>query len=87
MRAKGDLVCDPSEDGCGCPQDCGTPPGSETSCTDGIDEDCDGAADCQDPDGDCATHPDCSCRSRKAPCSSDNDCCSNSCNARKGTCR
>jgi hypothetical protein len=56
----GDGVCDSGEDQCTCPQDCGTPPSSEMpnmTCTDGIDNDCDGSTDCNDPD--CATDPAC----------------------------
>ena len=30
--------------------DCGAPPGSETSCNDGVDNDCDGDVDCADAD-------------------------------------
>jgi hypothetical protein len=37
----GDTNCDPGEDQCGCPDDCGTPPSDEINCTDGVDEDCD----------------------------------------------
>ena len=48
----GDALCDPGtgEDSCTCPSDCGSPPTSElgASCTDGFDNDCDGAADCAD---------------------------------------
>lgn len=47
-------TCDPGETPCNCPQDCGPPPSSETNCTDGIDNDCDGYADCADPD--CASN-------------------------------
>jgi hypothetical protein len=49
----GDGVCDPGEDSCNCPEDCGTPPQEETpgtTCNDGLDNDCDGDADCDDPD-------------------------------------
>lgn len=53
----GDGVCDPGEDPCNCPADCGIPPTSETNCNDGIDNDCDGLVDCAD--GDCAGDPAC----------------------------
>ena len=58
----GDGVCDPAigEDQCTCPQDCGTPPATEVpnlTCQDGLDNDCDQLADCDDPD--CATDPAC----------------------------
>ncbi len=53
----GDTFCDPGEDVCNCPADCGAPPGSEANCTDGIDDDCDGATDCVDVD--CNGDPAC----------------------------
>jgi lysophospholipase L1-like esterase len=53
----GDGTCDPVEDSCSCSHDCGLPPASEVSCSDAVDEDCDGAADCDDVD--CAEDPDC----------------------------
>ncbi|MCH8205825.1 MAG: hypothetical protein IH956_02345, partial [Chloroflexi bacterium] len=47
----GDGVCDPGEDQCNCPIDCGPPPFVETGfCADGIDNDCDLLIDCLDPD-------------------------------------
>ncbi len=51
-------VCDPGENSCTCPNDCGTPPPSETpgsTCRDGLDNDCDGFIDLDDPD--CADEP------------------------------
>lgn len=53
----GDATCDPGEDQCNCAADCGTPPATETNCTDGIDEDCDTYTDCDDSD--CDTDPAC----------------------------
>ena len=46
----GNAVCDPGETPCNCPQDCGAPPASETNCSDGVDNDCDGLVDASDPD-------------------------------------
>lgn len=46
----GNGVLDPGETPCNCPQDAGAPPATETSCTDGIDNDCDGLVDGADPD-------------------------------------
>ncbi len=53
----GDGICDTGEDQCSCSADCGTPPSTETNCSDAIDEDCDGLTDCND--GDCAGDPAC----------------------------
>jgi len=44
-------TCDQGEDQCICPADCGTPPTTEvagSTCQDGVDNDCDGYADCND---------------------------------------
>ena len=49
----GDGACDFGENPCTCPEDCGDPPDSEIMyvvCHDGLDNDCDGWADCEDPD-------------------------------------
>lgn len=48
----GDDACDFPEDSCGCPEDCGSPPPSETDCANGVDEDCDDQTDCDDLDCD-----------------------------------
>jgi len=53
----GNAVCDPGENPCACPVDCGPPPVVELSCGDGADNDCDGSADCRDPD--CCGDPGC----------------------------
>ena len=53
----GDLTCGPGEDRCNCADDCGAPPGSELNCDDGLDDDCDGDFDCDDPD--CLGDPAC----------------------------
>jgi C1A family cysteine protease len=80
----GDGSCDEDEDVCSCPGDCGAPPTNEAgSCSDGIDNDCDGAADCDD--GDCETDPACLCSQRGDPCSVNSECCSNRCN--RGKCK
>ena len=62
---------------------CCTP--SAEACNDGLDNDCDGYVDCDDPD--CGDDPDCVvCLPKRAPCSSDEQCCSNKC-GRRGRCR
>ena len=64
----GDGTCDPDEDVCNCPEDCGPPPGED--CADGIDNDCDGLVDCADED--CIDDPVCipapDCDALKASC-------------------
>lgn len=51
----GDGVLNRGETPCTCPQDAGAPAASETNCSDGIDNDCDGYIDCDDADCDCAS--------------------------------
>jgi subtilisin family serine protease len=67
----GDGTCDPDEDQCSCSEDCGPAPATETNCSDGIDNDCDGLTDIGDTD--------CSCLPKKTACDSDGECCSNRC--------
>jgi hypothetical protein len=55
----GNGVCDPAEDACTCPGDCGAPSATETSCSNGMDDDCDGLVDCYDPD--CSSAQVCIC--------------------------
>jgi len=74
----GDGSCDAGEDRCSCAIDCGDPPPTETDCGDGFDNDCDGATDGLDSE--------CLCRSKGAPCTWDNHCCSGICK-RNGMCR
>ncbi len=84
----GDAVCDAGEDQCNCPADCGSPPPNEvpdSTCTDGVDNDCDGFTDCDDTDCD-TEDPACVCGAKGDPCSNNADCCSNTCK-RNGTCR
>ncbi|HUU85583.1 MAG TPA: hypothetical protein VM243_18945 [Phycisphaerae bacterium] len=78
----GDTNCDPGEDQCNCLGDCGTPPGTETVCDDGIDNDCDGPADCADAD--CTGDPACPLCDNDGVCETDEDCvtCPNDCDGR-----
>ncbi|RMG44488.1 MAG: serine protease [Acidobacteria bacterium] len=84
----GDGLCSGGENECNCSADCGTPPASEVpgqTCSDKIDNDCDGKTDCQD--GDCASDASCaggSCLPKGKSCSSNSDCCSNKCRKKKG---
>jgi sialate O-acetylesterase len=77
----GDGTCDPDEDQCVCAADCGTPQLTETSCTDGDDNDCDTATDCDDSD--CSSDPDCNCKTKGEWCSNNAECCSNDCRGKK----
>jgi sialate O-acetylesterase len=68
----GDSICDAGENQCSCEADCGAPPASETSCSDGIDEDCDGEVDCGDSD--CASDPACQSTCGNDICDPGEDC-------------
>lgn len=76
----GDNVCDPGEDQCNCTSDCGSPPSSELSCSDGIDNNCDGLTDCDDAN--CSNDDFCAnttCLLKGALCTSDSECCTGNC--------
>jgi sialate O-acetylesterase len=77
----GDVTCDPVEDQCNCSSDCGIPPSTETSCSDGIDEDCDNYTDCDDAD--CSGDSACICKMKGEWCSNKEECCSNDCRGKK----
>jgi hypothetical protein len=77
----GDGFCDPGEDPCNCPADCGEPQASEIDCSNGIDDDCNDSIDCNDSA--CDADPLCSCGAKKTPCVQDSDCCSNRCSNRQ----
>jgi hypothetical protein len=83
----GDGVCEGPENSCNCEVDCGPHPLNETGlCGDGVDNDCDGPADCNDSD--CATDPLCQappCLAKNESCMNNEDCCSGTC--RRGRCR
>jgi lysophospholipase L1-like esterase len=74
----GDENCDFGEDRCNCPADCGTPPETESSCADGIDEDCDLDTDCADVDCDddlaCPVCGDGACDFEEDQCNCTADC-------------
>ena len=53
----GDGVCDASESSCTCAADCGAFAPVESDCSNNADDDCDGVADCDDPD--CAAEDVC----------------------------
>ena len=82
----GDGLCDANESDCSCEEDCGTPEESESICTDGEDNDCDGDIDCEDS-VDCDSDPACiiPCSDFGSSCSSNLDCCSNKCKGKPGS--
>lgn len=81
MTICGDGTCDSGENRCSCPNDCGS--AGEEICTNGIDDDCDGSADCDDSD--CAAAAVCQCSAKNTPCQSNAECCSGRC--KNGQCR
>jgi len=78
----GDSSCDAGEDSCSCPVDCGAPPATESNCSDGVDNDCNGHVDCSDSN--CSGTPSCtsSCSGSGASCTSNAQCCSGNCRTR-----
>ena len=80
----GNGTCDVGENICSCPSDCGAIPGSELSCSNAVDDDCDGLVDCGDPD--CNGKLDC-----MSPCNNDGVCdqgedcdnCANDCDSQR----
>lgn len=77
----GNGSCESGETQCNCSADCGNPPSTETNCSDGVDNDCDGLTDGADPN--------CSCLPVGASCTANSQCCSNSCKGKTGakTCK
>lgn len=79
----GDNECASVEDSCNCRIDCGPPDLTESDCSDGIDNDCNGNVDCDDDD--CKGDPSCECKLKGESCESGDECCSNWCH--KGFCK
>ncbi|MFN2375091.1 MAG: zinc metalloprotease [Candidatus Binatia bacterium] len=79
----GDGNCDAGE-ACTCTADCGSAPATESSCTGGADEDCDGKVDCADTD--CSGSPSCpSCGATGSSCTADSQCCFGKCKGKPGS--
>jgi len=86
----GNGLCEPNEDSCSCSVDCGSPVASEnpdSTCLDGIDNDCDNFTDCSDAD--CDSDPGCTCVAAGDACTQNGDCCTNKCRGPRNnrTCR
>ena len=63
------------------PMNCALDPAASevpnSTCTNTLDDDCDSLTDCAD--GNCATDPACMCKPAGATCTTNGECCSNSC--------
>lgn len=78
----GDLSCEETESKCNCAVDCGIPSSNEipgSTCSDGLDNDCDGGVDCEDQTGDCDNDSHCQCYPKGERCIYNSNCCSNWC--------
>jgi hypothetical protein len=76
----GDFACEGDEDCATCAVDCQMSTTEVNYCADGLDNDCDGPADCNDSD--CTGDPACdtpTCGAKGDACSTDTDCCSGNC--------
>jgi trimeric autotransporter adhesin len=87
----GDLVCEGDESSANCSLDCGACDLFETSCTDGVDNDCDLFTDCDDSDCDldAACQTGCTLGQPGDACVDGADCCSGNCKGKAGakTCK
>ncbi len=83
----GDGFCDEDESSCTCAEDCGAPLTVESDCSDGLDNDCDDAIDCDDLD--CSDDESCASGGGNPgdPCTSGADCLSGLCHPVKHTCK
>ena len=80
----GNEMCDPGENSCTCNTDCGPAPGSEQTCSNLVDDDCDGLVDCDDMD--CMGNQDCqSACDNDFMCETGEDCdnCANDCESKR----
>jgi len=73
----GNGTCESEESRCTCAADCGAPETTELMCSDGQDDDCDGAVDCDDTDCSASCGPTCgdmSCDPGETSCNCPTDC-------------